>query len=158
MDGQKNNCPFCSPVVEKATFAESNNFRAVYNIAPILPGHCLIIPKNHLSSLLDIPTTDMTEMMLFSRKIIRVLSKAFGTSSYDWTIQEGQPAGQTIEHLHIHIIPRTADDLPEPGDWYPRLEASEPMLIDSFLRSKYSYAELKSIVEKLSRIFMDQGA
>ena len=148
-------CPFCSPTVQAACFAESENFRAIYNIAPILPGHSLVIPKKHISSFMEIPDNLMTEMIIFSRKIIRVLNQAFGTNSYDWTLQEGIPAGQIIEHMHLHIIPRKTDDLPQPGDWYPLLKQKEDAMIDSFKREKYSKDEMQKIVKKLNMYFFD---
>lgn len=143
------------PEVQKATFAESENFRAIYNIAPILPGHVLIVPKNHLSRFTELDEGMLIEMVLFSRRVIQALEQAFNTNSFDWTIQDGIPAGQTIEHLHLHIIPRTAGDLPKPGDWYPELEAFENSYIDSHLRLKISARNLKKITENLSRIYQN---
>ena len=147
------NCPFCTPDILYATYTESDNFRAVYNIAPILPGHSLILPKKHICSFLDILDEQMAEMMLFSKKVIKVLTKAFDTSSFDWTIQEGIPAGQTIEHLHLHIIPRHEGDMPHPGDWYPALLKSKQEIIDSTDRPKLSSEELNSIVSHLKKLF-----
>lgn len=149
-------CPFCMPSVKKACFAETDNFKAIYNIAPILPGHCLIVPNIHVSSFLDVPDSYMTEMIVFSRKVIKALTKAFNTSSYDWTIQEGIAAGQTIEHMHIHIIPRKTNDLSSPGDWYPRLVEQSEEMLDSLERSKLNDHELKQVVEKLESIMKQQ--
>jgi bis(5'-adenosyl)-triphosphatase len=150
---QNPECPFCTPIADDACFAESENFRAIYNIAPILPGHCLVVPKNHIESFLEIPDSQMVEMLAFSRKIIKVLNQAFKTNSYNWIIQDGEDAGQTIEHFHLHIIPRKEKDLPEPGDWYPILQHKQDEMIDSLLRAKYSKKELKDIVAKLKSLF-----
>lgn len=155
MKQEKKLCPFCSPLVKDACFAESDNFRAVYNLAPILPGHSLIIPKKHISTFLRIDDSLMTEMILFSRKIIRLLNKAFETNSYDWTLQDGIPAGQTIEHFHIHIIPRKTNDLPLPGDWYPLLIQKTNALEDSFTRQKHTKEDMKIIVNKLKALLYD---
>ena len=149
----KKDCPFCAPLVFDACFAETRNFRAIYNIAPVLPGHCMIIPKKHTLSYLDLPEELMTEMVSFSRKVVRTLMKAFNQTAFDWTIQEGLAAGQTIDHLHIHIIPRKSGDLPEPGDWYPRLLKNNDELIDSHIRSKYSREELKNISRHLNVVY-----
>jgi bis(5'-adenosyl)-triphosphatase len=147
------NCPFCLPVVNDSVFAESGNFLAIYNIAPILPGHVLIIPRKHVSRFLEIDDNQMTEMVVFSRKVIKVLEKAFGSKSFNWTIQEGEPAGQTIEHMHLHIIPRQSKDLAEPGDWYPRLIKNESKMIDSLTRPKHTPDEMKKIIQYLRDIY-----
>ena len=145
-------CPFCYPLVLKACFAESNNFRAIYNIAPILPGHSLIAPKNHYQSFLELPDAYLTELILFSKDIAQFLNKTFNTTSFDLTIQDGVPAGQSIPHLHIHIIPRHAGDLSTPGDWYPRLIESTQENIDSDNRPKLNSEELQSIVSHLKEL------
>jgi bis(5'-adenosyl)-triphosphatase len=146
-------CPFCEPLVLKACFAEEGAFRAIYNIAPILPGHSLIVPKKHTQSLLDLTDKELSELVLFSKKIIQLLNKAFGTTSFDWTLQDGVPAGQTIRHLHLHIIPRAMDDLPSPGDWYPQLAKNEENMIESNDRQKLTAKELNTIVSHLKKIF-----
>lgn len=148
-----NTCPFCHPNVSSSVFAETNHFRAIYNLAPILPGHSLIIPNTHISSFLSISDEYMTEMIIFSRKVIRTLEKAFKTSSFDWTLQEGFEAGQTIEHMHIHIIPRKKGDLTTPGDWYPQLLQSQSDLIDSIERPQHTVKEMKDITARLNKIF-----
>jgi bis(5'-adenosyl)-triphosphatase len=148
-------CPFCDPAVQAATFAETERFRAIYNIAPILPGHSLVLPKAHVEGFMDLNDEDAAGMMVFARQVARLLGTAFQASAFDWTIQDGLPAGQTVPHLHLHLIPRKTDDLPSPGDWYPRLEESEKGLagvIDSAARSRLKAHEMKTIVEYLRNI------
>jgi bis(5'-adenosyl)-triphosphatase len=144
------NCPFCLPIVLKASFAESDNFRAIYNLAPVLPGHVLIVPKLHICSFLELNDDLTIEMVKFSREIITALMNAFKCESFDWTIQDGKPAGQTIEHLHMHIIPRFTNDMPDPGDWYPAIQENELKIIDSYNRPKLSDAQLEQIIQKLA--------
>ncbi len=145
-------CPFCSPNIDKSVFAESVNFKAIYNIAPILPGHTLIISNKHISKFMNIEDRLMEELIILSRQVIRTLSKAFKTDSFNWTLQEGAEAGQTIEHMHIHIIPRHKNDLPSPGDWYPELKTHENKIIDSLSRPKLSIPEIQSVVRYLTKI------
>jgi len=114
-------CPFCAGGVGDITFAESPRFRAIVNVAPILPGHALIVSKRHVESLLALSDDEMGEMVNLSRKAVALLTRVYGSDGFDWTIQESEAAGQSVAHLHLHLIPRTHGDLPEPGDWYPRL-------------------------------------
>ena len=145
-------CVFCRKDFPESSFAASENFLAIYNLAPILPGHSLIIPKWHVLSLMELTEQELCEMMVFSRYVIRVLIKAFGSTAFNWTIQEGIEAGQTVPHLHLHLVPRKEKDLPQPGDWYPLLEQSETDLMDSDLRPKLSLDEMKVIASKLGEI------
>src|ERR1035437_9063760 len=111
-------CPFCAVNFSEIGFARSTNFVALYNIAPILPGHSLVIPRRHVESLMDLSDAEVSEFMIFGRDVARLLLRAFETSAFNWTIQEKEEAGQTVSHLHMHLIPRTPGDFPRPGDWY----------------------------------------
>jgi bis(5'-adenosyl)-triphosphatase len=148
----KKDCPFCEPKVFGVTFLESKNFRAIYNAAPILPGHSMIVPKSHVESLMKLNDKELCELVRLGRDAVKVLQKAFHTRSFNWTIQEGEPAGQTVGHLHVHIIPRSAKDLPRPGDWYPKLAAWKGKIIDSKSRKRISKNEMDSIVSHLRKM------
>jgi bis(5'-adenosyl)-triphosphatase len=125
------NCPFCNPEIEKSAFLASANYLAIYNRRPILPGHSLVIPKSHYGSLMDLPEELLAELMTFGIGTVKLLMRAFQATAFDWTIQDGWAAGQTVPHLHLHLIPRKEGDLPEPGDWYPEFEKSINPTIDS---------------------------
>jgi bis(5'-adenosyl)-triphosphatase len=145
-------CPFCRTNIHETVFAESENFRAIYNIAPILPGHSMIIPKRHLQSLMDLSDSELCEMMIFGRDVVRILLRAFDAAAFNWTIQEGEEAGQTVPHLHIHLIPRKSNDLPQPGDWYPLLRKSQLEVIDSDSRPRLTPHEMKEIVSRIKQV------
>ncbi len=142
-------CPFCNPSVSDYTFLESDKFLAVYNIAPVLPGHSLIITRAHLTSLMELSEEELYKFVSFSRKAIRILAHVFQTEAFNWTLQEKEEAGQTIAHMHIHILPRKPHDLPEPGEWYPRLMNNIDNIIDSSKRPRLTQTEMKSIVQRL---------
>lgn len=142
-------CSFCNGEIETSVFAEYGEFRALYNVAPILPGHSLIIPRWHAPSLLDLTDAEVSEMVVFSRLVVRKLTRIFGAEGFNWTIQEGRAAGQSVPHLHLHLIPRSDGDLPEPGDWYPRLRESQAKQIDSDERARLSPAEMAQVVSRI---------
>lgn len=144
-------CPFCSEKILHTKFDESNKFIAIYNIAPILPGHSLIIPKKHVESLLDLTEEDLYEMVSFSRNVVKALLMAFNVNAFNWTIQEGEEAGQTVSHLHLHLIPRQMNDLPRPSDWYPLLRKSEANIIDSKSRKLLTSVEIKTIIGQIRK-------
>lgn len=122
---------------------------AVYNIAPILPGHTLIVPKRHLGTILDLNDTELSEMMIFARKVTTVLLEVFHAEAFDWSVQDKAAAGQTIFHLHMHLVPRSEGDLKEPGDWYPEIKNNYRKILDSEKRKKLIPEEMKQIVSKL---------
>lgn len=148
-------CPFCKKDIKKSTFSESENFIAIVNIAPVLPGHSLIVPKKHLKSFMDLSDEELFEMVKFSRKVVKILNSFFKTNAFDWTIQDNEEAGQTIPHLHLHIIPRIKNDLPDPGDWYPMLKNNFENSIDSRKRSKLKETEMKQMVTFLRKIALN---
>ena len=150
-------CPFCNPDRRRAQFAEAGNFLAIYNIAPILPGHSLIIPRWHVQSLMELDDDEICEMVLFSRNVVRLLQKVFGATGFNWTIQEGEEAGQTVPHLHLHLIPRMPGDLPRPGDWYPKLVESEEKIIDSEARPRLTPEQMDRIVSKIKEVASEEN-
>jgi bis(5'-adenosyl)-triphosphatase len=145
-------CPFCDKNIQDSCFFEGNGFLAIYNIAPVLPGHSLIIPRRHIKSIFELNEEELYHMVSFSRKVISVLKTAFNTGAFDWTIQEGKEAGQTIEHLHMHIMPRITGDLPDPGDWYPKLKDNVNEYLDSDKRRKLTNTEMQRIIGKLKKV------
>ena len=124
-------CPFCSENILQEAFASENGFLAMYNLSPILPGHSLIIPQKHSGSLFDLTEDEISAFFSFARKITAFLSKTYASDAYDWSLQEGEAAGQSVEHLHLHIIPRNPGDLPEGEDWYVKLEEQRNTSLDS---------------------------
>jgi len=140
-------CPFCTKRKEEA-FLSSENFVAIYNIAPVLPGHSLIIPKKHIESLFELTEEEAGEFMQLGRKVAKLLSHVFHTDAFDWAVQEKEAAGQSVPHLHMHVVPRKIGDLPNPGDWYQEIEKAEAH-IDSANRKKLKPEEMAQIVERL---------
>jgi bis(5'-adenosyl)-triphosphatase len=151
-DADPSACPFCGAGAEASAFAQNAGFLALYDISPVLPGHSLILPRRHVRGLLDLGDGELADMMVFGRAVTRVLVRAFKADGFDWAIQDGAAAGQTVPHLHLHVIPRHTGDLPDPGDWYPALMRSEAAPIDSRIRPRLTPTEFAQITEKLRAI------
>jgi bis(5'-adenosyl)-triphosphatase len=151
---QNNNatCPFCDASVKASVFYSRGDFMAIYNIAPVLPGHSLIIPKKHFTGILELSDNELFEFFYTARLALRILMKALNTNSFDWSIQEKPEAGQTIEHLHLHIVPRLKGDLPHPGAWYPLVQDNDSAIIDSINRSRLSAEAMEPIIVELKRV------
>jgi bis(5'-adenosyl)-triphosphatase len=148
-------CPFCDESIAASVFFTRGDFMALYNIAPVLPGHSLIIPKQHYTSLLELNDKELLEFFITAKMALLILLKAFNTDSFDWSIQEKPEAGQTIEHLHLHIVPRLKDDLKHPGDWYPLLQQNDDAIIDSFNRPRIQPDAMAHIIAVLKKVSLN---
>jgi bis(5'-adenosyl)-triphosphatase len=136
-------CPFCRDTIESNAFMESEGFLAIYNIAPILRGHSLVIPRKHVESLFDLSGSELAEFTQFSKKVTELLLEAFKGDGFDWSIQEGLSAGQSIPHLHLHIVIRKPKDLGEESEWYSKIRENEKHILDSASRPHMSEEEYK---------------
>ncbi|RDL35742.1 uncharacterized protein BP5553_06354 [Venustampulla echinocandica] len=107
---------------------------ALVNIKPILPGHVLVIPHRPAKRLTDLKPDEVTDLFTTVQKVQRMLAREYfggGSTvgkvedgSFNITVQDGKWAGQTVAHLHCHIIPRTKDST-EGDEIYDRLQTEE---------------------------------
>lgn len=104
-------CPFC--VINNYVLEDEEVF-AIYDKYPVTKGHLLIITKRHITSFFDTTLKEKKEIykMLESLKIF--LIDKYDPDGFNIGINEGKAAGQTVEHLHIHLIPRYRGDVENP--------------------------------------------
>lgn len=114
-------CPFDNP--EEEIVWQTKNFRVLYNLKPIVPGHCLVVPKQHIISFNRLDSEYRHEMIDLCHKVVRAFPKAYNTKQYNMSIQDGVDAGQTVMHLHVHLIPRTPSDLER--EWYVAIDSED---------------------------------
>ncbi len=106
-------CRFCHLPKERIITRNSHAV-AIRDAYPISPGHTLILPKRHIVSFFG--TTEEEQSALFSlvRSVRESLTSIFNPSGFNIGINDGEAAGQTILHLHIHVIPRYDGDTEDP--------------------------------------------
>ncbi|SDE64997.1 Diadenosine tetraphosphate (Ap4A) hydrolase [Desulfuromonas thiophila] len=105
-------CPFCQPAAE-LLLCERPLALALADRYPLTPGHCLIVPRRHIASLFDATAAEREALFaLLSR--CRERLRRQGVVDFNIGINEGAAAGQTIAHLHLHLIPRRSGDVAEP--------------------------------------------
>ena len=108
-----NPCPFCTLDAERIVLA--NELAAVIRDAfPVSPGHTLIIPKRHVVSFFDATGDERTAMLALLDSAKLGLDAAFHPDGYNVGINDGAAAGQTLPHLHLHLMPRYAGDSEDP--------------------------------------------
>ncbi len=106
-------CPFCTLPAER--IIDRNEFGFVIRDAyPISPGHTLVIPHRHVGSFFDIREAERNGLMQLLEAARKQLEAEFSPSGYNIGINDGTAAGQTVPHLHLHLIPRYAGDMPDP--------------------------------------------
>lgn len=111
--GAKVNCPFCSLPQERVR-ASNNDGLMIRDGFPISPGHTLIIPKRHLASFFELTNRERQALFDLLEQAKADIDKEFSPSGYNIGINDGAAAGQTVPHLHIHLIPRYEGDVADP--------------------------------------------
>lgn len=81
---------------------------------PLSPGHTLILPRRHVGSFFEVEPEERDALLALLEEAKRRLDKEFRPDSYNIGINDGLAAGQTVPHLHIHLIPRYVGDQPDP--------------------------------------------
>ncbi len=108
-------CPFCRPTPDREILTESDTVYALLDKYPVSPGHTLIIPRQHVSSYFDLPEQTKTACWRMVDQARMLLTARFQPDGFNIGINVGQAAGQTILHVHIHLIPRYTGDVPNPA-------------------------------------------
>lgn len=106
-------CIFCKIVkgeIPSSKICEDDEFLAFLDIAPVNPGHTLIVPKIHCKDLLDFPKAEETDLMEFIKKVAAAVMKATKADAFNLGMNNGEASGQIVPHAHFHIIPRYEDD------------------------------------------------
>lgn len=108
-----NNCIFCKIAngeMNSYTVFENESFRVILDISPVSIGHCLVIPKKHFKNVFEIDEQTISEGFKISKKIASALKCTFDLDGINILQNDGEAAGQTIDHFHIHVIPRKKND------------------------------------------------
>lgn len=106
-------CLFCKIIkgeIPCEKIYENDRVIAFLDIKPVNPGHSLVLPKDHFESMLAVPDKVLGELIVTIKKISKAVLKATQTKDFCLGLNNGKIAGQSIPHLHFHIIPRRAND------------------------------------------------
>lgn len=88
---------------------------AIVNLKPLLPGHVLVSPRRVVPRFNDLSAAEVQDLFLTVQRVSRMVERVFSASSLNIAIQDGADAGQSVPHVHAHIIPRKKADLEEQG-------------------------------------------
>lgn len=107
-------CVFCNGAPSNERLAESERFLAIADGYPVSPGHALIVSREHVESLRDLEPDEMAEAFVLLVEVCKLIDAERDPDGYDFGVNDGRAAGRTVDHLHIHVIPRYWGDVPDP--------------------------------------------
>ncbi len=122
-------CIFCriaNGEIPSATVYEDDLVRVILDFGPAARGHALVLPKEHFKDSAEAPEALLGHVMAVGASIGTAQMKAFGADGFNLIQNNGEAAGQSVFHLHLHVIPRKAGD-GAVGLWKPGQTTSEEM-------------------------------
>ena len=117
----KDDCIFCkiaAGLIPAATLYEDDDFRVILDLGPASRGHALILPKEHYADLSEIREETAEKVLPLAKRMSAAMTKALGCAGINLVQNNGEAAGRTVRHFHMHIIPRYANG--------PKIVAWEP--------------------------------
>lgn len=109
----KQDCIFCKIAageIPSKTVYEDEKFRAILDISPASRGHVILLPKCHAANLYELSDEDASEIFIAAKKVAKAMKTALSCEGMNILQNNGELAGQTVFHLHMHLIPRYAQD------------------------------------------------
>lgn len=110
---RKEDCIFCKIAageIPSATVYEDEDFRVILDIEPATKGHALILLKEHYANLYELPEELASKVLVVAKKVVQAMSSIVNCDGYNILQNNGESAGQTVFHYHMHLIPRYKDD------------------------------------------------
>lgn len=110
---RKEDCIFCKIVngeIPSKTLYEDEEFRVILDLSPATSGHALIIPKEHAANLYELPDEDASKVLVLAKKMATIMKEKLSCDGLNLVQNNGEVAGQTVSHFHLHMIPRYLDD------------------------------------------------
>ncbi len=114
LNDMNESCPFCEIKNCREIIFESESCLAFYDSFPVSQGHTLIIPKRHVESFFDLDKKEIDEIQELLHKVKQFLDEKFRPHGYNIGVNVGRSAGQSIFHVHVHLIPRYQGDVANP--------------------------------------------
>lgn len=98
-------CPFCK-VRKEQILSDNEKFFSIFDVSPVSKGHALVISKKHVLSFFDLDVKDGEFLLDIIQKTKNILDERFRPRGFNIGVNDGKAAGQSVPHLHVHIIPR----------------------------------------------------
>ena len=103
-------CKIANGEIPSATLYEDEDFRVILDLGPASKGHALILPKAHAANIYEISDDMAAKAMILAKKKATKMTEALKCDGFNIVQNNGEPAGQTVFHFHMHLIPRYEGD------------------------------------------------
>ncbi len=126
---KKDDCIFCkiaNGAIPSKTIYEDEDFRVILDLGPATRGHALILPKEHADNLYELPEETAARVLPVAKKVAGLLRAKLQCEGLNLVQNNGELAGQTVMHFHLHMIPRYQEDGQTIG-WVPGKPSQEEL-------------------------------
>lgn len=126
---KKDDCIFCKLAngdIPTNTVYEDDDFRVIMDMSPATKGHSLILPKEHFSNIYEIDDEIAGKAFKLAKKMAILMTDKLSCDGFNIVQNNGETAGQTVFHFHMHLIPRYKDDNQKIG-WNPTEPSSDEL-------------------------------
>lgn len=110
---KQDNCIFCKIIageIPSHTLYEDEQFKVILDVGPATKGHALILPKDHYANLYELPEETAADAMKLTKKMMITMTEKLKCDGFNVIQNNGEVAGQTVFHFHMHLIPRYKND------------------------------------------------
>ncbi|XP_073324914.1 bis(5'-adenosyl)-triphosphatase-like [Pagrus major] len=123
---------------------------AMVNRKPVVPGHMLVCPLRPVERFRDLQPNEVADLFSTTQRVANLVEKHFNATSLTIAIQDGPEAGQTVKHVHVHVLPRKAGDFERNDSVYDELQKhdQEDEDVPSKWRSEEEMAAEASVIRK----------
>lgn len=135
----KDDCIFCKIAkgdIPSATIYETGDFKCILDVAPANRGHALIITKDHYDNIFQLDAETAAKIFSFATVAAKAIKEETGCEGMNVLQNNGAVAGQTVNHFHLHLVPRNSNDGVNMS-WAPKeTEPSEQQALAKAIKSK----------------------
>lgn len=103
-------CKIANGEIPSATLYEDEDFRVILDVGPASYGHALLLPKKHYANLFELPEELAGKALIVVKKIATVMNETLDCDGLNVVQNNGEAAGQTVFHFHMHMVPRYKKD------------------------------------------------
>ena len=119
-------CKIANGEIPSKTLYEDERFRVILDLGPAARGHALVIPREHASDLYELPEETASQVLVLAKKIAVRMADKLHCDGLNLIQNNGEAAGQTVPHFHLHMIPRYLKDGQKIG-WVPGKPTQEEL-------------------------------
>lgn len=126
---KKDNCIFCKIAngeIPSKTLYEDEDFRVILDLGPATKGHALILPKDHADNLYELSDGTASKVLVLAKKMAAQMTEKLHCDGLNLVQNNGEAAGQTVKHFHMHLIPRYEND-GQKINWVPGEPSQEEL-------------------------------